>query len=262
MLVGTPVFSLKSTWKPFMVHPDVEVFLSQIEQKIFKVVQSPLGYSNLSKEEWKVVRSLASDRNIVIKKADKESCVVIWDRSDYIKEAEKQLNDKAAYKDANFDKDLIPNVTSKSNRLFDSIKQRLLITEKEFKYFRFEFKKTCNRRKLYLLPKIHKRLSNVPGRSVISNCWAPTEEVSEFLDSHMQPIMRKGWYYIKDSQDFINKSQKLGKIPYNGILVTADVVSLYPSISHDVGLRALIEALDKREKKILKRTSCKWQSLF
>ena len=89
MLVGTPVFSLKSTWKPFMVHPDVEVFLSQIEQKTFKVVQSPLGYSNLSKEEWKVVRSLASDRNIVIKKADKESCVVIWDRSDYIMKAEK-----------------------------------------------------------------------------------------------------------------------------------------------------------------------------
>ena len=114
-----------------MVHPDVEVFLSQIEQKIFKVVQSPLGYSNLSKEEWKVVRSLASDRNIVIKKVDKEPCVVIWNRSDYIMEAEKQLNDKAVYKDVNFDKDLIPNVTSKSNRSFESLIQRQLITEKE-----------------------------------------------------------------------------------------------------------------------------------
>ena len=158
---------------------------------------------------------------------------------------------------------MIPNVTSKSNRLFDSLKQRLLITGKEFKYFRFEFKKTCNRGKLYLLPKIHKRLSNLPERPVILNCLAPTEKVSELLDSHMQPIMRKGWSYIKNSQDFINKSQKLGKIPDNGILVTADVVSLYPSIPYNVGLRALIEALDKREKKkILKRTSCKWQSLF
>ena len=166
----TPVFSPKSTWKPPMGHPNVEVFLSQIEHEIFKEVESPLGYSNLCKEEWKAVRSLANDRNIVIKKTERGSCVVIWDRSDYIMEAEKQLNDKAVYKDVNFDKDLIPNLTGKSNRLFETLKRRQLITEKEFKYFRFEFKKTCNLGKLYMLPKIHKRLSNVPGGPVISNC--------------------------------------------------------------------------------------------
>ena len=63
--------SPKSTGKPPMGHPNVEVFLSQIEHEIFKEVESPLGHSNLSKEEWKAVRSLANDRNIVIKKADK-----------------------------------------------------------------------------------------------------------------------------------------------------------------------------------------------
>ena len=149
----------------------------------------------------------------------------------------------------NFGKDLIPNLTGKSNRLFESLKRRHLITEKEFKYFLFEFKKTCNLGKLYLLPKIHTRLSNVPGRPVISNCGAPTEKVSEFLDCHMQPIMRKGWSDIKDSQNFINKSRKLGKTPDNAILVTADVVGLYPSIPRNVELRALKEALDKQEQK-------------
>ena len=44
-----------------MGHPNVEVFLSQIEQEIFKEVQSPLEYSNFFKEEWKAVRSLAND---------------------------------------------------------------------------------------------------------------------------------------------------------------------------------------------------------
>ena len=82
-------------------------------------------------------------------------------------EAEKQLNDKAVYKDVNFDKVLIPNSTGKSNRLFESLKCRQLTTEKMFKYFRFEIKKTCNRGKLYLLPKVRKRLLNVPGRPVI-----------------------------------------------------------------------------------------------
>ena len=96
-------------------------------------------------------------------------------------EAEK-LNDKAVYKDVNFDEDLISNLTGKSNRLWllGSLKCRQLITEKEFKYFRFEFKKTCNLGKLYLLPKIHKRLSNVPGRPVISNRGAPKEKYLNF----------------------------------------------------------------------------------
>ena len=40
-----------------MGHPNVEVFLSQIEQEVFKEVQNPLGYSNHSKEEWKAVCS-------------------------------------------------------------------------------------------------------------------------------------------------------------------------------------------------------------
>ena len=36
-----------------------------------------------------------------------------------------------------------------------------------------------------------KWLSNVPGRPVISNCGTPTEKLSEFLDNHLQPVMRK-----------------------------------------------------------------------
>ena len=43
--------------------------------------------------------------------------------------------------------------------------------------------------KLYFLPKIHKRLHNVPGRPVILNCGTPTEKCSEFLDYHLKPLM-------------------------------------------------------------------------
>ena len=86
-----------------------------------------------------------------------------------------------------------------------SLKHRRLITEKFFKYFRFKFKKTCNLGKIYLLPKIHKRLSEVTGRPVVLNWWVLTENVSEFLDSHI----RMSRSSMKDSEDFINKSRKL-----------------------------------------------------
>ena len=43
----------------------------------------------------------------------------------------------------------------------------------------------------------------------------------------------------------------LDLIPKNAILVTADVVGLYPSIPHEVGLRALREALDKKDEETI-----------
>ena len=162
-------------------------------------------------------------------------------------EAEKQLSDKTIYKDVTFNKNIIPNLTEKSNKIFENLKRRGFISEKQLKYFRFDFKNSCNLGKLYFLPKIHKRLSNVPGRPVISNCGTPTEKVSEFLDNHLQPIMRKGLSYIKDLVDFINKIRRMGSIPDNAILVTADVTALYSSVPHDVGLKASRQILDKRK---------------
>ena len=53
--------------------------------------------------------------------------------------------------------------------------------------------------------------------------------------------------YVKDSGDFIRKIEDIHYIPSNAVLVTADVVGLYPSILHDSGLKALQNILDKRK---------------
>ena len=183
------------------------------------------------------------------KQLDKGSCVVVWDRNDYFMEAQKQLSDKNVYKEVKFNEKLIQDLTETSNKIFRNLRNGGFITDKELKYFSFDHKRACNLGKLYLLPKIHKRLFNVPGRPVISNCGTPTEKASEFLDSHLKTIMQESWSYIKDSTDFINKIGQIGDIPENAILVTADVAGLYPSIPHKAGLKALKNGLDKRKQK-------------
>ena len=50
-----------------------------------------------------------------------------------------------------------------------------------------------------LLPKIHKRLHDVPGRPVISNCGYYIENISPFLDYHLQPLAQKVKLYNKDT---------------------------------------------------------------
>ena len=104
-------------------------------------------------------------------------------------------------------------------------------------------------RKTIASPKIYKRLKNVPGRPVISNCGTPTKNVSEFLDHHLKPVMQNGCSYIKDSGDFLKKIRNVGNFPENAILVTADVVGQYPNIPHNAGLKALNNMLGAREHK-------------
>ena len=101
--------------------------------------------------------------------------------------------------------------------------------------------------KLYFLPKIHKRLSAVPGRPVISNCRTPTEKISEYLDHILKPITQENWSYVKGSGDFLKNIKNIGKIPEGAILVTADAVGIYPSIPHGAVLEALRNILNERE---------------
>ena len=131
--------------------------------------------------------------------------------------------------------------------MFQILKTKGKIDEKEIKYFAYEYEKTCNLGKLYLLPKIHKRLPDVVGRPVISNCGTPNEKMSEFFDRQLKPIMQKSSSYIKDSGDFIRKLKTLIDISEGSILITAEMVGLYPSITHKAGLKALKKALDERQ---------------
>ena len=135
------------------------------------------------------------------------------------------------------------DLTERSNRIFKGLCNKKLIIEKEF-----SFKNACCLGKIYLLPKIHKILFDVPGRPIISNCGTPTEK---FLDHHLQPFMKGGSYYVKHAQDFLDKPKHQGNVPSNAILVKADVVGPYPSIPHEAGLKHVYEKLEERvEKKI------------
>ena len=142
------------------------------------------------------------------------------------------MEDKTVYKDIKLKEIILSDLMDKSNRILKSFYTCKFIMEKQVKYFPYDFKKTRNLDKFYLLPKIHEQLFNVPGRPGISSYGTPKEKASEFLDFPLKPLMQSGWSYILDSGDFVYKMKRLGKVPENSFLVTTDSVVLYPSIPH------------------------------
>ena len=140
------------------------------------------------------MKQLKCDRNIVIKETDKGSAVVVWDRGDYISEANRQLDDRQVYEEVEVDPsvDLGKTINSRLNELREEDPGLEEVTDylkvKDSKLGRF-----------YLLPKIHKGLSSVKGRPVISNSGTITEHISEYLDHHLNPLVSQSRSYVKDN---------------------------------------------------------------
>ena len=225
--------------------------MSSLAEKLVKIEIPKDKYNNITSKERQALYDLKNDKSIVIKSADKGSAVVVWDRENYIKEAKKQLGDSDVYEKVPDDPEPL---ISTIHRTIEKIRKRGDLKKETIKYFEVKDTKFA---RFYLLPKIHKRLNNVPGRPAISNCSYYTENISAFLDFHLQPLAQAVKSYIKDTNDFLNKLRSLPNLPDNIILCMIDVVGLYPNIPHEEGLSAFREQLDNRmEKYISSDTLC------
>ena len=90
-------FKVPSSWTPPIRDVQLELYLSEIEDKLININESGKSYANLSKDERETLKSLMNDNEIIIKPADKGSAVVIWNKPDYSLKASNQLSDTNVY---------------------------------------------------------------------------------------------------------------------------------------------------------------------
>ena len=93
----------------------------------------------------------------------------------------------------------------------------------------------------YTVTKIHK--PTLVGRPIISGCNGPTERISAFVDTLLQPVSTSQTSYLKDSTDFINFIEKT-----KTFLVTMDVTSLYTNIPQEEGITTVCNAYENFHK--------------
>ena len=167
-------FKPKSTFNPRNKNAAIEIYLSSLEEKLLNIEIPQNKYNNLTREERSALYNLKNNENIVIKSADKGFAVEAWDRDDYIKEAEKHLGDKEI--DEEVCNDPEPLISTIHNAI-EKIRKRGDLNADTIKYFMVKDPKFA---RFHLLPKIHQRLHDVPGRPVISNCGYYTENISSF----------------------------------------------------------------------------------
>ena len=206
------MFQSMSKLNPLNKDAATELQLSSLDEKRMKV-EVPKDKLNIpTNTEPKVRYNLKNDKYTVFKSADKGSAAVVWDREDYIKEAEKQLGDEEVYEEVS--NDAAPLLKT-INEIITKIRKRGDLKRDYLGYFIMKdpkFSRFC------LLTKIRKRLHDVPVRSVISISGYYTENISSFLDHHLQPLAQAVKLYIKYINEFLKKFRSLPKLP-DGILL-------------------------------------------
>ena len=173
---------------------------------------------------------------------DKDGAVVIMDVNDYIREAKRQLNDSKNYKVLAKD----PATTNNNivNQTIDRFTKEQLINENIANGLKNPSPRTPQ---FYISPKIHKEGN--PGRLVVSSINCHTVNISQYVDYHLQPIMKQIPSYVKDTNNFINKINALKSVPKTSYLVTMDVRSLHTNIPNTEKISAVKRAFDNYSKK-------------
>jgi hypothetical protein len=231
-------FRKPSKWCP-PGPPYLEAMITKNELDLNEYTPRAPNKHNLTTEENLALKELMNLSDFVIKPADKGSAVVIQNKQDYIDEGLRQLNDSKFYIEVT--DDLTPIHNQEAHDLICELKESEQISQK---CADFLFNPQPRTPQLYLLPKIHKNKTPVPGRPIVSANNSPTERISQLADHFLKPLVQKTKSYVKDTTHFINKVEALPAFPAGTILCTVDVTSLYTNIPNAEGIRACKKQLE------------------
>ena len=171
----------------------IDNYINTVNSKVHR--ESPARCaSNLSRAERDAIGELQQARNLVIKRADKGSAVVVMNRNDYIAEALRQLNNTDHCTEC--DTDPTHSFAKEISDTLVKIHNCNGINKDMLNYLIPQDPRTA---RFYLLPKIHK--AGNPGRPIVSGNGSPTERISEFVDSYLNPLVSHIPSYIQDTTD-------------------------------------------------------------
>ncbi|CAF2086784.1 unnamed protein product [Rotaria magnacalcarata] len=199
--------------------------------------------SNLSDEELAALKSLKSNNNIVICKADKGNCIVILDKEAYMEKAEDVLKGKQ-FEPLRNDKFHRKREEKLNKYIFSLFKQGVIDNK-----LRYQLQSTYSSLSVfYGLPKAHK--TGYPIRPIISNIGSYQYKLSKYLAKAIRDARPQAESYIKDSFEFVKRIKEivLDTQQKTYIMCSLDVESLYTNVPVEEAIEITLNYIYKPKK--------------
>ena len=224
---------------------ELEVFLSKIETDLFSDTTRKFNRSNLTHGERGALRDWQNNMNkadnetvlriqdkgnrfvLVDKKTDKEKAYVQIERSNFV-----QVEDDPTKHHVEIVKNFVQKWTKKG--------------ELNSRWADFIINEDAQPGKNSTLYKTHK--DGTPVRLLTTGCNTAIENLAIFVEKHCAPISESIPTRIKDTQHLLQiiDALNLNGIPDNAVLVSFDIVNMFPSIDNTMGINAVRSCLQKR----------------
>ena len=215
--------------------------------------KAKISNSNLTPEEWRAMKKLKDDEDILVLPADKGKCLVVMDKEEYIRKMEEKLSDQTTYK--LIEKDPTEEIKTAISNQLNKIKDEGQIDNKTF--FRLFPTKTRIPR-MYGQPKIHKE--NYPLREIVDSTSSVAKECDKYIGKVIQKYTGKSPYYVKDSAHFAEMIKDL-TVDEDEILVSYDVTALYPSVPQEEAIEIIYQIM-KDDPNLSEKTSMSAENLI
>ena len=216
-------------------HPLIEYvineYISCTKASIQSANRSTHKRNNLTSNERQILNSLKNRKDIIIKK---QNTIVVETTANYIKDGLAHLNNENFYH--RLSKDINPDINLAILKFLNNAHQRGYIDKDTFNYLSppTNFRTPL----IYFLKKLHK--SPISVRPIVSHVNSP---ISAFIDSLLKPIVREIPHIFLNSLQLIKDSKSISITDFT-ILVTLDVMSLYPNIPIEQSIEIILNYIE------------------
>ena len=254
---------IKSTWNPPNYLANNNPAWSSLISSINNIHLPPRAGANIKPHVTLAWKQLINDPAHFVIPADKGGRAVIISQSDYIKEADRQLNDTTVYKEMTHQEALegVRQVNQQKAALIGRLVSEGSISSTEASRLRNAEGTICP---IYFLPKIHqpKRTDTgtFKGRPIAGNTKGHMKPLDAFIATLTAPLLPLIPGTIQDTRGLLRGLGELQDLPDHATLFSADVESLYPSMDLDESIdatthqyhinRGHLVALAKRDEKL------------
>jgi hypothetical protein len=189
--------------------------------------------SNLSQAELKALRELGNDTKLKIVPADKGNATVVMKAEDYSSKMSVVLSNTANYKELK--KDTSQQIARKFNSTLYGVKSKL--GEQLYRRLRAPDAQTPE---MYGLVKLHKE--GHPMRPIVSYTGSALYSFSTWVSEVLSPLAGNTQFHVRNSADFAKDVRAITLDP-GEIIVSYDVVGLFPSIPIDFALQIISDVI-------------------
>ena len=224
-------FILNQDTQRLIAPPLIEGYIDETKETLLNHINEIFSQktTNIPTSELKSLLKLKKLDTIIIKPADKNLGIVILDTTTYVAECLKHLSSSAYQLTTSFPTSLKDNLQN----IFISFKTEI----HTFSPALYRYLTTFTNRlpRFYGLPNIHKLSDTVttpPLRPIVSHTDSLLSHSAQLIDHLLQPLAKSYQDYLHNSTELINTLSSF-HIDEDVILVSMDIISLYPSIPQE-----------------------------